>query len=72
MAPESTKYRPSYSLVSNPITKNVQFGDLGQLKNALELQERRIRNKPDMVCTKGVDTCFRSIKRVQRQSRKYM
>ena len=25
-----------------------------------------------MLCSKGVGTCFRSIKRVQRQSRKYM
>lgn len=72
VAPVSTKYRPSYSLVENPITRNVQFGDLGQLKNALELQERRIRNKPDLLCSKGADSCFRSVKRVQKHSRKYV
>lgn len=50
----------------------MQFGDLGQLKNAMELQERRIRAKPDQLCSKGVDSCFRSIKRVQKHSRKYV
>ena len=58
IAPKSTQYRPNFKQVENPITKNVQFGDLGQLKNAMELQERRIHNMPDQVCSKGVKTCF--------------
>ena len=29
IAPKSTQYSPNFSCIENPITKNVQFGDLG-------------------------------------------
>ena len=29
IAPKSTHYSPNYTCITNPITKNIQFGDLG-------------------------------------------
>ena len=65
VAPVSTKYSPQYSQIILPITRNVEFGDKGELERRKQLTERRLKAKPDQVCSKGVESCFNSVNRVE-------
>ena len=65
IAPVSTKYTPNYAIIYKNTLKNVDFGYRGSLERAQELEERKIRIKEDLLCTKGASQCMNSIRRVK-------
>jgi hypothetical protein len=70
IAPEPTKYSPSFEAIEKAV-KHVDFGYRGALERQKELKDRLKRIKPDLLCSKGVDTCFNSVKRVKKLTNKY-
>lgn len=70
--PTSTKYSPSFAYIHGPITKNVAFGEKGEVANQMKLNAIYEKIKPDTLCSKGVDSCFSSVKRVKQISRNFI
>ena len=63
--PVSTKYSPLFNYIHTPLTKNVEFGEKTEVANRMKLDAIYEKIKPDTLCSKGVDTCFNSVKRVK-------
>ena len=64
-------YRANPAAIHPKTIINCVFGDQGEIQRTKDLKERLIRIKPPQVCTKGIDNCMNSVKRIKALTARY-